>query len=94
MLVDPEVLRAFAAQVDAAAAQLSGLDVGQTAYNAANGVSGSDTQWAVHQVGRHLGLAAQDIVGDVEWMGRAVRGAGDTYEVADDELAGQLNQMF
>jgi hypothetical protein len=69
VLVDPEVLRALDAQVDAVAATISGLDVGGAATTAADGVNGSDTQWAGRQVGHHLGLAAKDIVQDIEYMG-------------------------
>ena len=94
VLVDPEVLRAFAAQVDAVAAKINGMDVGATAGTAANGLPGSDTQCAVGRVGRHLGLAANDIVNDVGYMGAAVRGAGDGYEVADDALAGTFTRLF
>jgi excreted virulence factor EspC (type VII ESX diderm) len=94
LLVDPEVLRAFAAQVDATAATISGLDVGSAAESAADGVPGSTTQWAAHQVGHHLGLAARDIVKDIENMGNAVRGAGDRYEVEDAALAGVFKHLF
>lgn len=94
MLVDPEVLRAFAAQVDATAATISGLDVGSAAESAADGVPGSTTQWAARQVGHHLGLAARDIVKDIENMGNAVRGAGDRYEVEDTALAGVFKHLF
>ena len=94
MLVDPEVLRAFATQVDAAATTITGLDVGATAAAAADGVPGSETQWSARQVGRHLGLAANDIIQDIAAMGRAVRGAGDRYEVSDEDLAGNFTQLF
>jgi hypothetical protein len=94
VLVDPEVLRAFAAQVDAAAATISGIDVRTTATNAADGLPGSETQWSARQVGEHLGLAANDIIQDIAAMGRAVRGAGDRYEVSDGDLAGSFAQLF
>lgn len=94
MLVDPEVLRAFAMQVDAVAATISGLVVGSTAASAADGVPGSSTQWAAREVGDHLGLAANDIVKDIENIGNAVRGAGDRYEVDDAALADLFKQLF
>ncbi|MDZ4269813.1 MAG: type VII secretion target [Mycobacterium sp.] len=94
MLVDPDVLRAFAAQVDAAAATISGIDVGTTATTAADGLPGSETQWAARHVGVHLGLIADDIANDVTSMGRAVRGAGDRYEVTDEGLAGDFKGLF
>lgn len=94
MLVDPEVLRAFAAQVDSAAASISGLDVSGAATTSADGLPGSSTQWAARQVGHHLGLAAKDIAKDIQNMGVAVRGAGDRYEVDDAALAGIFKQLF
>jgi hypothetical protein len=94
VLVDPEVLRAFAAQVDAVAATVTGLHVGNAATNAADGLPGSETQWAARQVGHHLGPAAKDIVKDITAMGQAVRGAGDRYEVEDSALALTFKQLF
>lgn len=94
MLVDPEVLRAFAAQVDITAASISDLDVGTAATASADGLPGSSTQWAARQVGVHLGLAATDIAEDIESLGSAVRGAGDRYEVEDAALASAFEQLF
>ncbi|MCT7657690.1 type VII secretion target [Mycobacterium deserti] len=94
MLVDPEVLRAFAEQVDAAAATISGLDVEGVATASADGVPGSDTQWAARQIGAHLGLVGKDLVEDISAMSAAVRGAGDRYEVDDSALAGTFGNLF
>lgn len=94
MLVDPEVLKAFASEVDAAAAALGSLDVGVAATTSADGLSGSSTQWAARQVGRHLGLSAQDIANDIAAMADAVRGAGDRYQVEDADLAGTFKHLF
>lgn len=94
MFVDPEVLRAFAAQVDAVAASIGDLDVSASATTAADGIPGSSTQWAAREVGHHLGLAAGDIIKDINAMGVAVRGAGDRYEVDDSALAGDFTHLF
>jgi hypothetical protein len=94
MLVNPELLRALAGQVDAATAAMSGSDLQGKASSAADGLPGSETQWATRQVGEHLGLAAHDIIKDVAAMGIAVRGAGDHYEVEDDGLAGNFKGLF
>lgn len=94
MLVDPEVLRAFAAQVDAAAGSIGGLDVAGVATASADGLPGSETQWAARQIGAHLGLVAKDLAEDVAAMGAAVRGAGDRYEVDDAALAGTFTHLF
>ena len=94
MLVNPDLLRGFAAQVDAATAAMSGSDLQGTASSAEDGLPGSSTQWAAREVGEHLGLAAHDIISDVSAMGVAVRGAGDRYEVEDDSLAKSLQGLF
>ena len=60
MLVDPEILRAFAGQVDSVSAAITGADVGKKVSSA----------------------------------GQAVRGAGDTFEVTDDALAGSFDGLF
>ena len=94
MLVDPDLLRAFAAQVDAAAAVISGSHIGTTAETAGDGLPGSETQWSARQVGVHLKLIAEDIADDIAAMGDAVRGAGDSYEVTDEALAGDFKKLF
>ena len=94
VLVDPEILRAFAAQVDSAATAINAIDLGVIAPAAADGVQGSDTQWAAREIGRHLGLAVRDVVKDVDAMGQAVRGAGEQYEVEDSALAGTFDKLF
>jgi len=94
VLVDPEVLRAFAGQVDTASAAIASADIRSVATTAADGLRGSSTQWAARQVGHHVGLAAHDIVKDINAMGSAVRGAGDRYDVDDATLAGTFKQLF
>lgn len=94
MLVDPDLLRAFAAQVDDAAAVISGSDIGRTAETAGDGLPGSETQWSARQVGVHLKVIAEDIANDIAAMGHAVRGAGDSYEVTDEALAGDFKKLF
>jgi hypothetical protein len=94
MLVDPELLRAFAGQVDQASAAMKGLNVDGAASDAADGLPGSETQWATRQVGDHVYLAAKDIIDDVTSLGIAVRGAGDRYEVEDGALADGFTRLF
>jgi hypothetical protein len=94
VLVDPELLRAFAGQVDAASMAMSGVNVDGTASGGADGLPGSETQWATRQVGDDVYLVAKDIVDDVASIGIAVRGAGERYEVEDDALAHGLKRLF
>ena len=94
MLVNPELLRAFASQVDAASASVRSADVGHKATSAADGIPGSTTQWAVRLVGEHLTQQANAIAKNVTDMGVAVRGAGDKYEVEDGARAGAFDGLF
>jgi uncharacterized protein YukE len=94
VLVDPEVLRAFAAQVDKAAATITAADVGHKTWSAADGLVGSTTQWAVRAVGEHFSQVADRLAQNVPRMGTAVRGAGDRFEVADDALTSQFDGLF
>jgi uncharacterized protein YukE len=94
MLVDPEILRAFAGQVDIAAADIAAADVGGKTCSAGDALPGSTTQWAVGAVGKHFSQMATTLSQNVTKMGTAVRGAGDTFEVADDALASQFDGLF
>lgn len=94
MLVDPEVLRAFAGEVGTVSRTIRAADVGTKAVTSADGVAGSTTQWAAHAVGGHFSTMASALADDVAKMGQAVRGAGDSYQVADDALAGTFDGLF
>ena len=94
MLVNPELLRALAGQVDRASAAITTADVGRTTSTAADGLPGSTTQWAVRDVGEHFAQMAGHLTHNVTRMGQAVRGAGDTFEVTDDALASTLDGLF
>jgi hypothetical protein len=92
VLVNPELLKGFASQVDDASAALKGLNA--DALTSADGLAGSSTQWVMRQVGDHFGLAADQIAGNVGAIGGAVRGAGDAYAVEDDSLADSFTRIF
>jgi hypothetical protein len=94
MLVDPHVLKAFAGEVDGVSHSIKGADVGTKMSTAADGLAGSTTQWAAHAVGEHFDSIARKLADNVANMGRAVRGASDKYEVADDALAGNFDGLF
>ena len=94
MQVDPEILRAFAGQVDAASGLIREADVSTKAATAADCLDGSTTQWAARLVGAHVKAVADEIAASVGAMGAAVRGAGNAYEVTDTELAGSFNGIF
>ena len=94
VLVDPEVLRAFAAHVDAISGRITGAAVGPTTTSAADGLPGSTTQWAARSVGEHFTKMVEDLARNVARMGEAVRGAGDTFEVTDEALAGGFDGLF
>lgn len=94
MLVDPEILRAFAGQVNIAAGDINTAGVGDKILSAGDALPGSTTQWAAQTVGEHFGQLVTRLSQNVTKMGAAVRGAGDAYEVADDALAGQFDGLF
>ena len=94
MLVDPGLLRAFAAQVDTASVSIRSTDAGRRATTAADGLPSSTTQWAMRLVGERIARRADDIATNVTAMGAAVRGAGDRYEVEDAALAGAFDGVF
>lgn len=94
MLVNPELLRAFSAQVDHASGDIKAAEVGHKASTAADGLPGSTTQWATRLVGEHLTQKLNAIAESVTAMGVAVRGAGDRYEVEDGALAGKFDGLF
>ena len=94
MLVDPEILRAFAGQVNIAAGEISTAGVGDKISSAGDALPGSTTQWAAQTVGEHFSELLTQLSQNVTKMGTAVRGAGDAFEVADDALAGQFDGLF
>ena len=94
MLVDPEVLRAFAGHVDIVSGRITSAAVGPTTTSAADGLPGSTTQWAARSVGEHFTRVADRLAQNVVRMGEAVRGAGDTFEVADATLASNFDGLF
>jgi hypothetical protein len=94
LLVNPELLRAFARQVDTASASIRGADVGDKATTAADAIAGSTTQWAMRLVGEHMTQQANAISKNVADTGAAVRGASDRYEVEDSALADKFDGLF
>jgi hypothetical protein len=94
VLVNPELLRAFANRVDTASDAVRGADIGTKAMTAADGLSGSTTQWAIRLIADDMARQAGSIAKNVNDMGVAVRGAGDKYEVEDSALAGAFDRLF
>lgn len=89
------MLRAFAGQVDLASALIREAHVGTKVANAADGLDGSTTQWAAARlVGAHVMEIADQIATHVDDVGVAVRGAGNSYEVTDDDLAASFDGIF
>ncbi|OBB72180.1 type VII secretion target [Mycobacterium sp. 852014-52144_SCH5372336] len=94
MEVDPEILKAFAGQVDTVSSLIREADVGHKVSDAADGLPGSATQWAARLLGEHVTERVDAIAANVSKMGEAVRGAGNTYEVTDSDLAGHFKRIF
>jgi hypothetical protein len=94
MKVDPQILRALATRADGVGGVVGSADIGSKAATAADGLPGATTQWAAHSVGDHFTRMATQLADNVARMGRAVRGAGDAFEVTDDALAGSFDGLF
>ncbi|MBJ7339781.1 type VII secretion target [Mycolicibacterium sp.] len=94
MLVDPDSLRALANQADVTSSLIGEADAGNKVSTAADGLTGSTTQWAARLLGGHVSEQANAIVTNVTKIGQGVRGAGSTYEVTDSELAGTFKGIF
>jgi hypothetical protein len=94
MLFDPELLRALAGQADVTSSMISEAAAGTKVSTAADGLSGSTTQWAARLVGGHVTDQANAIATNVSKIGQAVRGAGNAYEVTDSQLAGSFQGIF
>ena len=94
MLVDPQILRTFASQVDTASGTIRSADIGHKVTTAGDGLHGSSTQWSAQAVGEHFATVADKIAKNVSDMGVAVRGAGDRFEVTDDSLSGTFDGLF
>ncbi|MBU9763216.1 hypothetical protein FR943_05070 [Mycobacterium sp. TNTM28] len=94
MLVNPDLLRGFATQADTAAGAIQESDAGLTVSAAADGLPGSMTQWTTREVGGHLDQVLADIAQDVGTIGALVRGAGDKYEVDDNDLSRGFEGLF
>lgn len=94
MLVDPELLRALAGQTEVTSSLIGEADAGNKVTTAADGLAGSTTQWAARLIGGHVTERANVLATNVTKIGQAVRGAGNTYEVADSDLAGTFTGIF
>ncbi|MDA2891645.1 type VII secretion target [Mycolicibacterium sp. BiH015] len=94
MMVNPDILRAFAGQVETTSVAIREADVGTKVSTAADGLAGSTTQWAAKLVGTHVGTQVKTIADNIAKMGTAVRGTGDSYEVTDTDLAGNFTGIF
>ncbi|KZM74597.1 hypothetical protein AWN90_21175 [Nocardia terpenica] len=94
VLVDPAILRAFAVQVGEASKAVSDAGLKDKVFGSGDGVGGSALQWAAHGLGVNLDGPLAKFATEVGWMGDAVRGAADTFEVSDEELAGRFAMLY
>jgi len=94
LLVNPDLLRGFAQEVDTASTSIASADVGRGASQSADGLPGSSTQWAAALVGAQISSVQAKIATGIGKLGAAVRGAGDRYEVEDADLAQDFDKAF
>lgn len=94
LTVDPEILRAFASQVDTTSVLIQDARADASVSCSADGIPGSSTQWAARLVAAHVSDKAEAVAAGVSRMGKAVRGAGNDYEVTDAALAESFQGIF
>lgn len=94
MEVDPVALKAFADQVDSAGMTITEVQLPATVAGACSGLDGSTSAWAAQLVGTHLGTLVEAHTRSVDAMGIAVRGAGDSFVVTDDDLADDFAMLW
>lgn len=94
LMVRPEILRTFNNQVQDASRTIAGEDSGAKVTAAGDGLPGSTTQWICQMVGNHVAGVEKKIADAVSAQGVAVRGVGDTFEVADGALATSFGKIY
>lgn len=94
MDVDPIALKTFADQVDLAGTAITDANLAAIAAGGCDSIAGSTSQWAATLVGVHLGVLVDGHAKAVDAMGIAVRGAGDSFVVADDDLAEDFSALW
>lgn len=75
--VDPQVLRAFAGQVDGVGGVIAEAGLGAAVSSSGDALPRSTTQWAGYAVGEHFAGLATILADNVARMGEAVRGQYD-----------------
>lgn len=94
MEVDPVPLKAFADQVKVAGTSITQAQLPAAVAGSCDGLDGSTSMWAARLVGAHLGGLVDAHTRSVDAMGIAVRGAGDSFVVTDDDLAGDFAALW
>jgi len=94
VLIDPKILKAFAGRVDHASQLVQTADVGKRVTTSADGLDGSTTQWAARVIGASVTTAFDKIADGLNKEAAAVRGTGDTFQVADENLAGTFKTLW
>ena len=94
MLVNTEMLHALAEQTNVTSSMITEADVRKKVSSAGDGLPGSTTQWAARLVADHVTQQVDAIAANVAKIGQAVRGAGNSYEVSDSDLAQSFKGIF
>ncbi|MBF6332336.1 hypothetical protein [Nocardia transvalensis] len=94
MLVDPAILRSFAAQVGEASKSVSDAGLKDKLGTSGDGMSGSALQWAARSLALNVAAPLTKFAQEVGWMGDAVHGTATKFEITDDDLAGRFNMLY
>ncbi|MBD0861055.1 hypothetical protein IA539_07480 [Gordonia sp. zg691] len=94
MQVGPEILQALAGETDATASVITENSLAGKVVEAFAGMSGSTSAWAAQAADTFAGDLAKNLSEGFRALAAAARGAAETYEVSDRELADGIEKAF
>lgn len=94
MKVDVQVLRDFSSTTSEAADTIDSNSLAGRIVGAFAGMQGSTSAWASHHVDAFAADAIAKLSNGFRALATSARGAADSFEVADTELAEQIDRTF
>ena len=94
MLVDPEILRAFAAQTTTTAGVIDENTLKGAVSQGFAGMSGSSCLWVARLVDEFAAGLTEALSEGFNGMASAARGSADNYEATDEFLAASFGGTF
>ncbi|WP_336087657.1 hypothetical protein [Nocardia sp. SSK8] len=93
MDVDPAILRTFANEADEAAGSIRAADLPGKLAASFDAVEGSAVQWMVKQMAPLLATPLNNFTDGIAAMKISVATVANTFQVSDEELAAQFNNI-